>query len=229
MEGSRLGTSGPVESEAETLERRETGSRDDAHSGEQCRPRKTRSGRNSRGWRGSRTSTQGSQKGHPPADTQGRVIRGVTSTPTHVTIQTLPASANRRGRSPPTTKVAGDHWRLGETAHLPEVSLFERFLSRARGVRPNRSTRTRRGLARRGGPTYSVIESFRDFWGCPIADLHYSSSESVRGISARGVRTRMRTPYMSTRVSAREDSGSPRLERQRGRCARDEIDLHIHL
>ena len=173
MEGSWLGTPGPVESEAETPERRETGSRDDTHSGEQCRPRKTRSGRNLTRWRHRRRRSEGRQKGHPPADTQGRVIRRVTSTSTHATIHALQKVQNRRGRSPPATKVAGDYWRLGETAHLPEVSLFERFLSRARGVRPNRSTRTRRGLARRGGPTYSVIESFRDFWGCPTAVLHY--------------------------------------------------------
>lgn len=178
MEGSWGKTPGRVESEAETPERRETGSRDDTHSGEQCRPRKTRPGRNSRGWRGSRTSTQGSQKGHRhPCISDG--VNGHQRG--HIDINTrnnprTPESANRRGRSPPATKVAGDYWRLGETAHLPEVSLFERFLSRARGVRPNRSTRTRRGLARRGGPTYSVIESFRDFWGCPIADLHYRCS-----------------------------------------------------
>lgn len=39
-----------------------------------CWPRKTRVRRNSRGWRGSRTSTQGSQKGHrhPPRGRQSR-------------------------------------------------------------------------------------------------------------------------------------------------------------
>lgn len=143
-----------------------------------CWPRKTRVRRNSRGWRGSRTSTQGSQKGHrhPPRGRQSRGHQKGPNTDKHTNNPRTPESANRRGRSPPATKVAGDYWRLGETAHLPEVSLFERFLSRARGVRPNRSTRTRRGLARRGGPTYSVVESFRDFWGSPIADLHYTHS-----------------------------------------------------
>ena len=140
------------------------GSRDDAHSGGECRPRKTRPGRNSRGWRGSRTSTGADERS--PADAQGRVVRGVTSTQ-HTTIHAL-QSAICRGRSPPATKVARDYWRLGETAHLPEVSLFERFLSRARGVRPNRSTRTRRGLARRGGPTYSVAVLFGTFGGAPF-------------------------------------------------------------
>ena len=187
MEGSRLGTSGPVESEAETLERRETGSRDDTHSGEQCWPRKTRPGRNSRGWRGSRTSTQGSQKGHRhPCISDG--VNGHQRG--HVDINTrnnprTPESANRRGRSPPATKVAGDYWRLGETAHLPEVSLFERFLSRARGVRPNRSTRTRRGLARRGGPTYSVAVLFGTFGGAPLR-IYTTGAQNLPGGSLTG-------------------------------------------
>ena len=99
-----------------------------------------------------------------------QMLRGESSEGSrrHTTTQTLPAPAICRGRSPPATKVARDYWRLGETAHLPEVSLFERFLSRARGVRPNRSTRTRRGLARRGGPTYSVAVLFGTFGGAPF-------------------------------------------------------------
>lgn len=173
------------------------GSRDDTHLGGECRPRKTRSGRNLTRWR---HRDRGSQKGHRhPCISDG--VNGHqkgpntdkhTNNPDASSVCNLP-----RKVATPSQNEAG-HWRPGETAHLPEVSLFERFLSRARGVRPNRSTRTRRGLARRGGPTYSVIESFRDFWGCPIADLHYRCSESVRGISARGVRTRARSPYMST-------------------------------
>lgn len=85
----------------------ETGSRDDAHSGEQCRPRKTRSGRNLTRWRRRRRRSEGRQKGHPPADTQGRVIRRVTSTSTHVTIQTLPASANLPRKVAPPLKRKG--------------------------------------------------------------------------------------------------------------------------
>ena len=157
----------------------ETGSRDDAHSGEQCRPRRTRSGGNSRGWR-----HREAVRKVIPLDAQGRVVRGVTST--HTTTQTLPAPAICRGRSPPATKVAGDYWRLGETAHLPEVSLFERFLSRARGVRPNRSTRTRRGLARRGGPTYSVAVLFGTFGGAPIWIYTTGGDNLPPTLSARG-------------------------------------------
>lgn len=182
MEGSRGKTPGPVESEAETLERRETGSRDDAHSGEQCWPRKTRPGRNSRGWRGSRTSTQGSQKGHRHpciSDGVNGHQRGHIDINT-LTIQTLPASANLpRKVATPSQNEAG-HWRLGETAHLPEVSLFERFLSRARGVRPNRSTRTRRGLARRGGPTYSVAVLFGTFGGAPLR-IYTTGAQNLSG------------------------------------------------
>lgn len=116
---------------------------------------------------------KGDRKVIPLQILRGESSEGSKHRQAHVTIQTLPASANLPRKVATPLKMKAGHWRLGETAHLPEVSLFERFLSRARGVRPNRSTRTRRGLARRGGPTYSVIESFRDFWGCPIADLHY--------------------------------------------------------
>ena len=80
VEGSRGKTSGPVESEAGEGRRRPRRGRGwGPHSGEQCRPRKTRSGRNSRGW----SRGRGSQKGHrhPPADAQGRVVRRV-QTPT---------------------------------------------------------------------------------------------------------------------------------------------------
>lgn len=161
LEGSRGKTSGPVEREAGEGRRRPRRGRGwGPHPREQCRPRRTRSGRNSRGW----SRDGGSQKGHPPGCSGESRQRGHVDTHNN---QTLPAPAICRGRSPPATKVAGDYWRLGKTAHLPEVSLFERFLSRARGVRPNRSTRTRRGLARRGGPTYSVAVLFGTFGGAP--------------------------------------------------------------
>ena len=101
--------------------------------------------------------------------------------------QTLPAPAICRGRSPPSQN-EGDHWRLGKTAHLPEVSLFERFLSRARGVRPNRSTRTRRGLARRGGPTYSVAVLFGTFGGAPILFYTTAGDNLPPTLSAREYR-----------------------------------------
>lgn len=176
MEGSRLGTSGPVESEAGEGRRRPRRGRGTTLTRESNVGRRLRHhvesgeageglGRASKGsYNGHRhpcisDGVNGHQRGHADINTRNN--------------PRTPESAKPPRKVATPLKMKAGHWRLGETAHLPEVSLFERFLSRARGVRPNRSTRTRRGLARRGGPTYSVIESFRDFWGCPIADLHY--------------------------------------------------------
>ena len=164
------------------------GSRDDTHLGGECRPKATRSGRNLTRWRRRRRRSEGRQKGHRhPCISDG--VNGHQKGPNidkHTNNPRTPESANRRGRSPPATKVAGDYWRLGETAHLPEVSLFERFLSRARGVRPNRSTRTRRGLARRGGPTYSVAVLFGTFGGPPLRIYTTGGDNLSPTLSARG-------------------------------------------
>lgn len=153
------------------------GSRDDTHLGGECRPRKTRVRRNLTRWR---HRDRGSQKGHPPADTQGRVIRRV-QTPTSTRNNPDASSVCNLPRKVATPlKMKAGHWRPGETAHLPEVSLFERFLSRARGVRPNRSTRTRRGLARRGGPTYSVAVLFGTFGGAPLR-IYTTGAQNMSG------------------------------------------------